>query len=69
MGYWKKNKTASAVLFNNCPALLEEMGVYSWDMKAAVHGVEKPVKEYDHSLDVLRYYVNYLPGWRTETWR
>lgn len=54
---------------NNCPALLEEMGVYSWDMKAAEHGVEKPVKEYDHSLDALRYYVNYLPGWRTETWR
>ena len=54
---------------NKCHALLEEMGVYSWDMKAAEHGVEKPVKEYDHSLDALRYYVNYLPGWRTETWR
>ena len=42
------------------------MTLYSWDEKAAGHGDEKPVKEYDHSADALRYYVNSLPKWRIE---
>ena len=49
-----------------CPALLEEFGAYSWDEKAALSGVERPIKQNDHSLDALRYYVNSLPDWRIE---
>ena len=49
-----------------CPRLLEELGAYLWDDKAAARGEEKPVKQFDHSLDALRYYVNYLPSWRFE---
>lgn len=40
----------------NCPKLLEEVGGYVWDEKAALSGIEKPVKDRDHALDALRYY-------------
>ncbi len=48
----------------DCRALLREMSVYCWDKKAAQRGEEQPLKENDHSLDALRYMVNYLPEWR-----
>lgn len=50
----------------SCEALLDEMGVYMWDEKSAIYGKEQPVKQNDHSLDALRYYINYLPDWRFE---
>lgn len=49
-----------------CSRLLDEMGTYLWDDKAALRGEEKPVKQQDHSEDALRYFVNYLPDWRFE---
>lgn len=49
---------------NQCMDLIEELGVYAWDRKAADRGEEKPVKEKDHAPDALRYYVNSLPDWR-----
>ncbi len=51
---------------DTCACLLDEMGTYIWDEKAAAHGVERPVKENDHSQDALRYRVNALPDWRFE---
>lgn len=68
-------KTASLIqqrkiqISTACEETMDEMGVYSWDDKAAQIGKEQPIKQNDHSMDALRYYVNYLPGWRTETWR
>lgn len=50
----------------SCAGLLDELGTYRWDDKAAMRGEEKPVKECDHSVDALRYYVNSLPDWRFE---
>lgn len=50
----------------SCEAIIEEMSTYSWDDKAAARGEEKPIKQADHSLDALRYYVNSLPDWRFE---
>ena len=47
-----------------CVGLIEELGLYAWDEKAARNGEEKPIKEHDHALDALRYYVNSLPMWR-----
>lgn len=41
----------------NCPNLLKEISGYVWDEKAALHGVEKPIKMNDHACDGLRYYV------------
>ena len=49
-----------------CTGLLDEFGLYRWDDKAALLGVEKPVKENDHAMDALRYFVNSLPDWRFE---
>lgn len=48
----------------SCIGLIDELGTYRWDDKAALMGVEKPVKETDHGPDALRYYINYLPDWR-----
>lgn len=50
----------------SCAWLLDELGTYRWDDKAAMRGEEKPVKECDHAPDALRYYVNSLPDWRFE---
>lgn len=50
----------------SCAGLLDELGTYRWDDKAAMRGEEKPVKECDHAPDALRYYVNSLPDWRFE---
>jgi len=48
-----------------CQGLIKDAGVYSWDEKAAVLGNEKPVKNNDHRLDALRYYVmTILANWR-----
>lgn len=49
-----------------CAGLIDELGVYSWDDKAAARGEEKPVKERDHGCDSLRYFCNHLPDWRFE---
>lgn len=51
---------------NTCIRLLDDLGAYIWDEKAAIRGEEKPVKENDHSCDALRYRVNALPEWRFE---
>lgn len=50
----------------SCSGLIDELGVYSWDDKAAARGEEKPVKERDHGADSLRYFCNSLPDWRFE---
>jgi PBSX family phage terminase large subunit len=41
----------------NCPNFLEEVAGYVWDEKAAMNGIEKPIKEKEHALDAGRYYV------------
>ncbi|MCQ2507248.1 MAG: PBSX family phage terminase large subunit [Dorea sp.] len=40
-----------------CKACIEEFGVYSWDEKKADRGEDAPIKEHDHSMDALRYFV------------
>lgn len=51
-----KNKT---ILFNDCnKETFKEFEVYIWDEQASLKGEDKPVKENDHHLDNLRYFVN-----------
>lgn len=50
----------------SCAGLLDELGTYMWDDKAAMRGEERPVKQQDHGPDALRYLVNHLPDWRFE---
>lgn len=53
------------MVHERCKGLIGELGSYAWDSKAAMMGVEKPVKTHDHAPDALRYYVNTcLPKWR-----
>lgn len=48
-----------------CTGLLDELGTYRWDDKAALMGVEKPIKQQDHGPDALRYLCNTaVPHWR-----
>lgn len=49
-----------------CMGLIDELGTYMWDDKAALRGEEKPIKQQDHGPDALRYFCNYLPDWRFE---
>lgn len=50
---------------NRCPMLLKEMYSYSWDDKASMKGIEKPIKQFDHACDALRYAIyTLLPSWR-----
>ena len=50
MGRLKVNK--------HCTHTLQEFGAYTWDEKAAEHGIEQPIKQNDHACDAIRYYVN-----------
>ena len=49
---------AGTLVIGDCPHLLEEMGSYVWDGKAAAQGIDKPVKSDDHAIDALRYIIN-----------
>lgn len=40
-----------------CKHTREEFATYAWDPKAAEKGLDKPLKEHDHCMDALRYYV------------
>ena len=59
-------KRRELLINERCSRLLDEMGTYMWDDKAAMRGEEKPVKQNDHSADCVRYFCNYLPDWRFE---
>mgnify|MGYP004664431551 CR=1 FL=1 len=40
-----------------CKNTIAELRSYVWDEKARLQGVEKPVKEFDHACDSLRYCI------------
>lgn len=44
-----------------CKRTIQEFGLYSWDDKA---GEDKPIKENDHAMDAVRYFVNTTQIWR-----
>jgi PBSX family phage terminase large subunit len=41
----------------DCPTLIGELEMYTWDPKKALRGIEEPIKANDHSVDALRYVV------------
>lgn len=53
----KKLKNKVLFIVDKCKSLLREFNAYVWDAKAQKHGEDKPIKENDHALDALRYYV------------
>ena len=40
-----------------CENAIDEFGSYMWDSKAADNGVDAPLKENDHTMDDIRYFV------------
>jgi PBSX family phage terminase large subunit len=40
-----------------CTGTVAEFGTYAWDAKAAERGEDAPMKEADHCMDALRYFV------------
>lgn len=42
----------------HCKNTINEFGAYCWDEKAQERGEDKPIKQYDHAMDALRYVVN-----------
>jgi PBSX family phage terminase large subunit len=45
----------SILIDKSCENLIKEFASYIWDAKAGERGEDKPVKEWDHALDALRY--------------
>ncbi len=41
-----------------CTNTISEFRAYVWDEKASAQGVDKPVKEHDHAMDAMRYFVS-----------
>lgn len=42
---------------STCSNVFKEFASYIWDIKAEQRGEDKPVKEHDHSMDAMRYFV------------
>jgi PBSX family phage terminase large subunit len=42
---------------NSCINTIKEFGAYSWDIKASNNGEDKPIKDNDHAMDCIRYYI------------
>lgn len=57
-------KSGRLKINKRCVRLIDELGVYLWDEKAAERGVEQPLKENDHACDALRYFVNTIINMR-----
>ncbi len=51
-------QSGGLVFDRRCTRTLEEFTQYVWDSKAADRGEDKPVKENDHAMDAVRYFVN-----------
>lgn len=45
-----------------CEESLKEFASYTWDDKAAERGEDKPIKQHDHCMDAVRYFVYTVLG-------
>lgn len=43
---------------DTCKMALKEFSIYVWDSKATSRGIDAPIKENDHCMDAIRYFVN-----------
>jgi hypothetical protein len=39
-----------------CVNTIREFGLYSWDEKASLNGIDAVIKENDHAMDAVRYF-------------
>ena len=50
-------KDGSLLFADTCRRTVEEFQSYVWDAAAADRGEDRPVKEHDHCMDAIRYFV------------
>lgn len=51
----------------NAKQVIEQMQTYMWDTKAALRGIEQPLKQKDDGPDMVRYFVKTrVPLWRLQ---
>ena len=55
-------QTKNLLFTRDCVNTIAEFGAYRWDDKAAEHGEDKPIKQDDHAMDALRYFVSTILG-------
>ena len=48
-----------------CENTIKEFASYVWDEKASMQGEDKPVKDFDHAMDAMRYFVTTILATRT----
>lgn len=57
--------TLEQLVFSDaCKNTISEFGSYVWDAKAAERGEDRPIKQHDHAMDAVRYYVYTVHGHR-----
>lgn len=54
----KAIKGKQILFYDCCKETFKEFATYIWDAAASLKGEDKPVKENDHHMDGLRYFVN-----------
>jgi len=47
---------------DKCPDFLRERAQYVWDPKAALRGIDAPLKQNDHAMDDARYFAMHVAG-------
>ncbi len=45
------------LFLSKCENTIMEFGSYVWDVKACERGEDKPIKQHDHAMDAVRYFV------------
>ena len=50
------------IFADSCENTIMEFGSYIWDAKAAEYGEDRPVKQHDHAMDAVRYFVFTILG-------
>ena len=51
-------KDGKLLFSESCENIIDEFSLYMWDEKAAENGEDIPIKENDHAMDAMRYFVN-----------
>lgn len=44
-------------IMDTCQNTIEEFGLYIWDEVAGLKGIDRPIKQNDHSMDMIRYFM------------
>jgi len=51
-------KQERLLISDRCKNAIREFGLYAWDKEAQKKGEDKPLKQFDHAMDPIRYFAN-----------